>query len=168
MENQNAIIIIGAILLGIVFLFINNKKTENYDEVRLPYTGPQYLHPRLDNALNQDMLNPYRHETYDYDKRFGIFKNCCRSCMKSLGNQEANTKLYYNKFRALQDKVTKLETQLSYTQDVLANYKKKLAFRHRELTLEPTVAKYIGEYSLDPNSITGPGVEIDFKGGPKY
>jgi len=88
--------------------------------------------------------------------------------MTSLGNQETNTKLYYDKFRNLQDKLAKMENQLTYTEDVLRNYKKRLAFTQRELSLKPTVAKYLQNYDLVGNSITGLGVETQFKQGTKY
>jgi len=185
MENKNTtLVLIGIVLLGLAFLMIkNNNKSqqENYQNDQIPFTGPGYVYP-MDNdrfyesvqaqnkVLSQNMkvcsntINAYN----KHGGRAGVFKDCCGKCMTSLGNQEKNTKLYYDKFRNLQDKLAKMENQLTYTEDVLREYKKRLAFTQRELTLKPTVAKCNRERDFVSNSITGLGVESQFKQGTKY
>ena len=75
-----------------------------------------------------------------------------------------NAKVYYDKYREYQDKVTNLENLLVYTQDVLDAYKKNLIFCRRKLTMEPIVANCVYPTSVDPyydvtgNTASGVGV----------
>lgn len=86
-------------------------------------------------------------------------RQCCNVCMKSLDNQEKNTRLYYDKFRQLQDDLSNTQVQLLHTQKILDNYKRKYVMCSRKLTKKPIIAKYNQTYGVVPNSITGNGIE---------
>ena len=149
MENKNIQIILIGIVIAIIVLFvINNNNKEDYQPTQM--------------SFDKGIVYPKVYEN-GYHKHNKHYKDCCKKCMTSLKNQESNTRLYYDKFRDLQNKVANLENQLTYTQDVLTDYKKNLAFCRRELTLKPTVAKCFGNYKLSKNSITGRGVELTYK-----
>ncbi len=188
---DNTVILLILTALFVLYLMTRNNNLEGYQTTRLPFDTQGLVYPmkldlfyerQRDHALDSvaslaGLKGLGGHNKPDYiappskvcsdnlpkkPSNDGTYKDCCQKCMTSLKHQEANTKLYYAKFRDLQNRVAKLQNENVFLTDVLNKYKKKLAFCKRELTLEPVVAKCHRNYDMVGNSISGLGVETQF------
>ena len=179
--NTCVIIIIFTIMILLIFMKKINPAKESFKQVHFPeiYEGrvrdmfiKNYLHDlTLKNKKCVSSLGNCSKMLTTYNQmggKCGTYKNCCEKCMSSLKNQENNTKIYYQKFRQLQDQLAIAQTKLVNTEKALDYYKTKLIFCKRKLTKQPIVAKCHGNRRLVPNTITGLGVETQYKQQGSY
>jgi len=181
-NNRNTLIIVAFIVLIALFVYNQtSRKTEGYQQTLLPFNTEGIVYPHQNDkfyekelAYADAVLGAYRTDK-DIPKQSNVcsdtlkntkrYSNCCEKCMASLENQENVSKTYYNKYRALQNKVANLENENAFIRDLVRKYRKQLGFCKRELTLNPVVQKCHRNYDRVANSVTGLGVETQFKQG---
>ncbi len=177
MELNLRTTIIGIIILISIIVLLNSLKgRENYVPQHIPDRYEERIYRRMKEDHDFDKYSKIKYcygnlagcrqklkELQHLGGRWNREKMYCDACMKSLGNQEDNTRLYYAKFREYQDKLARCQNRLNFTREALNNCKRKLILCTRELTLKPIVAKYRHNYDLTANSITGNALETQYK-----
>ncbi len=169
---KNIIIILITIVV-IILVYATTCKKETYAPTVIPfdYESPvkqMQLDKFYEHVINY--INDFDQYGNPRPRRFEAYTDC-RALQSDRKDLILNERVYYDKFRESQDKVTELTNILVRTQDDLDAYKKSLIFCRRQLTLKPIVAKYVWPTSVDPyfrvtgNTLTGTGVETQFKQG---
>ena len=187
--------IIALILLIIVFIVFKrnkHKRLTNKEHLNLPNKSsyPQssyslsgeYEYDRCSRKLKSCVYDKhqrlialrkqvafYKKKVFDLERlrepNCLSYKNNVQTLSNKIVKQNKTIQHYYSKFRELQEKVANLERNLSYLSDEKELLRQKLIYCRRYKTMNPTIIKQLNPYSLEPNSITGNGLEVhrDFR-----